>query len=101
MSFADLNELTEASYNELRRIGFIPDKDKEMLTSEDIQEINNKVNEKVGDLLLAQTLQYKEGKLEQMNYKFNNRGTYTQLILMFTLCYVNNMDLNDYFQIKV
>lgn len=101
MSFADLNELEIASYNELRRIKFIDDKDKELLTSEEIQEVNNKIYEKIGDLLLKQVLQYKEGKLQQMEYKFNSRGIYVQLILFFALCYINNMDLNDYFQIKV
>jgi len=100
-SYADLNELEVASYNELRRIGFLEDKDKELLTPEDIKEANDKIYEKIGDKLLSQILQYNNGKLERLEPKFSNRGVYTQLILLFALCYINNMDLNDYFQIKV
>lgn len=101
MSFADLNELCISSYNELRRLNFIEDKDKEMLSQEEIQQINNKIYEKIGDLLLNQILTYEDGKLKEMDYKFNSKGIFTQLILFFSLCYVNNMDLNDYFQIRI
>ena len=101
MAIADLNELCESSYNELRRIGFIEDKDKEMLTQEDIDNINDKVYQKIGDLLLNQCLKYNKGEIQHMDFTFNSNAIFTQLIMFFTLCYVNNMDLNNYFQIKV
>lgn len=101
MSYADLNELGFLSYNELRRIGFIPDKDKEFLTGENIQELNEKLYEKIGDLLLKQILEYKDGKLQQMSFRFSQQGIYVQLVLMLAMCYINNMNLNNFFELKV
>lgn len=97
----DLNELGLASYNELIRLNLIEKKDKEFLTNEEIYNINQIIYNKLGDTLLKEVFQYKDGKLSHIEYKFNKIGAFTQLILIFALCYVNDMDLNNYFNLSI
>lgn len=97
----DLNDLGLASYNELIRLNLLSNKDKELLTPEDIELINEKIYNKLGDTLLKEIFQYKDGKLSAIQYKFNNIGVFTQMILLFALAYVNNMDLNKYFGLDI
>lgn len=97
----DLNDLGLASYNELIRLKLLENKDKELLTPEDVDIINEKIYNKLGDTLLKEIFQYKDGKLVIIKYNFNNIGAFTQMILLFALAYVNNMDLNDYFNLEI
>ena len=97
----DLNDLGLASYNELIRLKLLENKEKEFLTPEDIELINEKIYNKLGDTLLKEIFQYKDGKLSAIKYKFNNIGVFTQMVLIFALAYVNNMDLNDYFNLEI
>ena len=98
----DLNELGEASYNELIRLKFLEDIPKRYLTKENIAKINYKLYEKMGDVLLKQIVKYDDNlKAKEIEFGFNRNGAYTQLILCLALCYANGMDLNDYFDLKV
>jgi len=99
--YIDLNDLGLASYNELIRLKLLENKDKELLTPEEIELINEKIYNKIGDTLLKEIFQYKDGKLFIIKYNFNNIGTFTQMILLFALAYVNNMNLNDYFNLEI
>lgn len=97
----DLNDLGLASYNELIRLKLIPDKSRNLLTPSEINNINEILYNKIGDTLLKEIFQYKDGKLSHIDFKFNNIGAFTQLILLFALCYVNYFNLNDYFNLDI
>lgn len=97
----DINDLGEASYNELIRLKFIDDKPRNELTSLEIEKINAKIYERIGDNLLNQIFKYDNGKLSHIEYRFNEIGVLTEFILIFALAYVNNMDLNQYFGLNI
>ena len=99
--YTDLNDLCLASYNELIRLKLIPNKERNLLTPDEIQNINEIIYNKLGDTLLNEILEYKNGKITTVNYKFNNIGTFTQLVLLFALCYVNYFNMNDYFNLEI
>ena len=101
MEYVDLNDLGLASYNELIRLKFIEDKDKDLLSTAEKYSVSDKIYEKLGDKFLEQVLQYKDGHLYAIQFKFNDVGIFTYLILIFALAYVNDMDLNNYFNLKI
>lgn len=98
---ADLNDLGLAAYNELIRLGLIDNIEKKYLTEKDILKINRIIYEKIGDCILNQMVTYKNMEPESIDFGCNQVGAYTQLILALALCYVNGMNLNDYFNLKV
>ena len=97
----DLNDLGLASYNELIRLKLFPNTERSLLTPDEINDITSIIYNKIGDTLLKEIFQYKDGKLSHIEYKFNNIGAFTHLILIFALCYVNYFDLNEYFDLGV
>ena len=97
----DLNDLCLASYNELVRINFLENKSIDELNSKEIYEISAKIYEKLGDKFLEHTLRLDQnGKPKQIEFFFNEKLTYIELILLFAACYVNKMDLNLFFELK-
>ena len=98
----DINNLGLASYNELIRLQVLKDKKRDELTKEEIEEANEIIYNKLGDYLLKQILKYDHGHLITVDYKeFNEVGGFTQLVLVLALCYINKMDLNNYFNLPV
>jgi hypothetical protein len=103
MKYVDLNELQLASYNELVRLNFLEDKTKEELTEHEKQLISNKIYERLGDTYLSEVLTYDEndGKLKGISFNFTETNAFKELILLFALCYVNDMNFNEYFNLKI
>lgn len=100
--YVDLNELGLASYNELIRLKLIENKERDLLTPNDLSKINEAIYNKIGDTLFKETIKYNEdGEFSNMDYSFNNIGAFTELILIFAQCYANNMDLNKYFSLTI
>lgn len=98
----DLNELGEAAYNEFKRIKFFNENiDHERMTDEDLFKCNDAIYNKIGDILLKQIVKYKDFQPDYMSYDFNSTAGYTLLLLVLALCYINNMNLNDYFNIRL
>ncbi len=97
----DLNYMGLASYNELIRLKVVPDIPKDELTEEDLTKDNEIIYNKLGDYLLNQILEYKDGHVQKIDYKFDETGGFVQLILILALCYINNMDLNNYFNLPI
>ena len=98
----DLNELGLASYNELIRLELLENIKKQDLTNEKILQNNAIIYEKIGDCLLNQMVTYNKDKdPESIDFGVNQTGAYTQLILVLALCYINGMNLNNYFDLKV
>lgn len=97
----DLNELCLASYNELVRIKFLEDKKLEELSYPEIYEMTAKLYEKLGDKFLEHTLRLDEnGKPRAVEFNFNEKMTYIELIILFAICHINKMDLNLFFELK-
>jgi len=103
MKFVDLNDLQLASYNELIRLNFLEDKTLDQLTSFEKREISNKIYEKLGDTFLSEVLTYDEnsGKLKGISFNFNEVNAFKEMILLFALCYVNDMNFNEYFKLNI
>ena len=103
MKYVDLNDLQLASYNELIRLKFLEDKTLDQLTSFEKREISNKIYEKLGDTFLSEVLTYDEnsGKLKGISFNFNEVNAFKEMILLFALCYVNDMNFNEYFNLKI
>lgn len=101
--YVDLNELEIASYNELIRLNFLENKPKEELTDHEKQLINNKIYEKLGDTYLSEILEYNKttGKLLGISFNFKEINAFKEMILLFALCYVNDMNLNEYFKLNI
>lgn len=101
--YVDLNDLGLASYNELIRLQFIEDKDKSELTTHEKEEISNKIYEKLGDTFLSEILTYdnKTGKLKGISFNFTEINAFKEMILLFALCYINDMNFNEYFNLKI
>lgn len=101
--YVDLNDLGLASYNELIRLKFIENKEKSKLTSQEKEEISNKIYEKLGDTYLSEVLTYDKetGKLKGISFNFNEINAFKEMILLFSLCYVNDMNFNEYFNLKI
>ena len=99
----DLNELGLASYNELIRLKLLRNKPKDELTQADIFKANEIIYNKIGDTLLKETLKYNDdGTVStEVNYSFDNIYAFTHLILIFALCYINSMNLNNYFNLTL
>ena len=97
----DLNYMGLASYNELIRLKVLENIPKEELSKEDITKANEILYNKLGDYLLNQILEYKDGHVQKIDYKFNETGGFVQLILVLALCYINDMDLNNYFNLPI
>ena len=97
----DLNDLCLASFNELKRIKFLDDKNIEDLSYNEVYNMTAKLYEKLGDKFLEHTLRLGEnGKFESIDFTFNENMTYVELILLFAICYINKMDLNLFFNLK-
>jgi len=101
MVYVDLNDLGLASYNELIRLKFLEDKEKDLLTHGEKKKINDKIYEKLGDTFLKDTLQYENGQISHIEFKFTEITGFTYMILIFALAYINDMDLNEYFNLKI
>lgn len=101
MNYVDLNDLGLISYNELIRLKFLENKDRDLLSSGEKLEINNKIMEKIGDTYLEEVFKYENKKLVGIEYNFTEGRTFKELILLFALCYINNMDLNKFFSLKI
>lgn len=98
----DLNDLGRAAYNELIRLKFIDNIEKNQLNENDLSLINYKIYNKMGDNLLSQIVDYNdELDPNELKFDFDRTIAYTQLILNLALCYANGMNLNDYFNLKV
>lgn len=96
----DLNELCLASYNELIRINFLENKSIEELNSKEIYNISAKLYEKLGDKFLEHSLRLDEnGNYKSIEFIFNEKMTYIELILLFAICHINKMDLNLFFEL--
>lgn len=101
MNFVDLNDLGLISYNELIRLKFIPDKDRDLLSAAERNDISHRLCEKLGDTYLEEVFKFQDNKLIGIDYTFTEGRTFKELILLLALCYVNNMNLNDYFSLKI
>lgn len=101
MNYVDLNDLGLMSYNELIRLKFIENKDRDLLSAGEKLEISNRLCEKLGDTYLEEVFKFKDNKLIGIEYKFTEGRTFKELILLLALCYINNMNLNDYFSLKI
>ena len=101
MQFVDLNDLGLISYNELIRLHFLENKDRDLLSSAEKNDISNKIQEKLGDTYLEEVFKYEDKKLVAIDYKFTEGRSFKELVLLLALCYVNNMDLNEYFTLKI
>ena len=97
----DLNDLCLASFNELKRIKFLDNKNLEELSYNDIYKMTAKLYEKLGDKFLEHTLRLDEnGKFEAIDFRYDENMTYIELILLFAICYINKMDLNLFFNLR-
>ena len=103
MKYVDLNDLQLASYNELIRLNFLEDKAKEELTEHEKIVISDKIYERLGDTYLSEVLTYDEntGKLKGISFNFTEVNAFKEMILLFALCYVNDMNFNEYFNLKI
>ena len=103
MKYVDLNELQLASYNELVRLDFLENKPKEELTEHEKRIISDKIYEKLGDTYLSEVLTYDEntGRMKGISFNFTESNAFKELILLFALCYVNDMNFNEYFNLKI
>ena len=103
MKYVDLNELQLASYNELIRLEFLENKTKAELTTYEKKMISDKIYERLGDTYLSEVLAYDEetGKLKGIEFNFTEGRAFKELILLFALCYVNDMNFNEYFNLKI
>ena len=101
MNYVDLNDLGLMSYNELIRLKFIENKDRDLLSAGERLEISNRLCEKLGDTYLEEVFKFENNKLIGIDYTFTEGRTFKELILLLALCYINNMDLNNYFSLKI
>ena len=103
MKYVDLNDLELASYNELVRLNFIENKTKNELTEREKKLISDKIYEKLGDTYLSEVLTYDEetGKMKGISFNFTEHNAFKEMILLFALCYVNDMNLNEYFNLNI
>ena len=101
MNYVDLNDLGLISYNELIRLKFIENKDRDLLSAAEKLDISRKLMEKLGDTYLEEVFKYENKKLIGIDYTFTDGRSFKELILLLALCYVNNMDLNNYFTLKI
>ena len=93
MNFVDLNDLGLISYNELIRLKFLDNKDRDLLSAGEKLDISQRLMEKLGDTYLEEVFKYddKEKKLIGIEYTFTEGKTFKELILLFALCYINNI----------
>ena len=103
MKYVDLNDLQLASYNELIRLNFLENKAKEELTEHEKKVISDKIYERLGDTYLSEVLTYDEntGKLKGISFNFTEVNAFKEMILLFALCYVNDMNFNEYFKLNI
>jgi len=103
MKYVDLNDLELASYNELIRLEFLENKTKEQLTEREKTIISDKIYEKLGDSYLSEILTYDKdsGQLKGISFNFKEVNAFKEMILLFALCYVNDMNLNEYFKLNI
>ena len=103
MKYVDLNDLLLASYNELIRLNFLEDKTKDELSEHEKKIISDKIYERLGDTYLSEVLTYDEntGRLKGISFNFTEGKAFKELILLFALCYVNDMNFNEYFNLKI
>ena len=103
MKYVDLNDLGLASYNELIRLNFIDNKTRDQLTIHEREVISNKIYEKLGDTYLSEVLTYDKetGKMKGISFNFTEINAFKEMILLFALSYVNYMNINEYFNLKI
>lgn len=103
MKYVNLNELGLASYNELIRLNFIENKPIEQLMDFERKAISDKIYEKLGDTYLSEVLTYDEitGQMRGIEFNFTEQNAFKEMILLFALCYVNDMNFNEYFKLNI
>jgi len=99
--YVDLNDLAEASYNEMIRLKVMPSKNPRELTNDERASLGELLYDKIGDNLLDWAINYENYRPTSVQFKFDEMKMFKTLVLDFAMCYLNGMDLNEYFSLEI